>query len=602
MTSYSLLDYFFRSVKKHGSRDALRFDFKSQTHYKSYSWDEWAKYVRLTACGLYRRRIKQGDRVGILSGNCPEWTFVDLGTLSLGAVVVPIYPTSGSEDIAYIVKDAHIKVLFVEDVEAYHRIKSLLNECDCLEEIYVFKANTNDEVPKFIEDILDVGYLEELNNPQLYDQFSDSLHAEMLATLIYTSGTTGNPKGVMLTHGNFIENCEGCTSHIQISDNDISISFLPLSHVFERMAGYYYMIKSGATICYASSIQNVSEDIVMIQPTVAAAVPRFYEKIYAALCQKIEQSSRLVQSIFEWAKVIGAQIAEKKIFKKPISIWEKLQYKVADLLIYSKLRKKLGGRIRFFISGGAPLNADLGKFFYSAGVLILEGYGLTETSPVIAVNKTSDYKFGTVGKILSNVKVKIAEDGEILTAGPCLMKGYFNAPERTAKVLIDGWFHTGDIGEIDNEGFLKITDRKKDIIVTSGGKNIAPQKIENRLLRNPFVTQVLVIGDKRNYLVALLVPCREKIAQIAAQLGIENGDYGKLLQDEKIYQKVSESLNDSLKDFPSYEQIKYFAMLENEFTQDSGELTPTLKVKRRVVMERYQSIIDSLYDKGKNYT
>ncbi len=453
----------------------------------------------------------------------------------------------------------------------------------------------------FLEDIYERGRLEGLNDPGLYQQWVENVTPDNLATIIYTSGTTGAPKGVMLTHRNFVANYLGASERIEVYEDDVALSFLPLCHVFERLAGYYFMVFHGATIAYAENMQTVPDDMRLVRPTIAAAVPRFYEKMYARILEGVEAASPLQRRIFFWALKVGQKRVRLAAQKKKNPGLE-IAYLFAKALVFKKVKNRLGGRLRFFISGGAPLSKELAEFFFAADVFILEGYGLSETSPVISVNSPLHFKFGTVGQPLSNAKVKLAEDGEILTQGPCVMKGYYQNPEATKEVMQDGWFHTGDIGEIDAEGFLKITDRKKDIIATSGGKKVSPQNIENGIMTDKLFSQVVLIGDKRNYLVALIVPNRKEIEEYAPQAGIGALSWEAILKHPCIYQHVEERLSEKNKHLATYEQIKYFALLPKEFSQDSGELTPTLKVRRRFVAEKYKDIIEELYCRGAKAT
>ena len=574
--------------------------FKRENRYQSIPWTEFADFVQLTCLALYALGIGKGDRVGILSENRPEWAFADLGILSLGAASVPVYPTSSIKETQYILEHAEVRFLFVSTPEQFEKVRSLLDE-GRLKAVIGFNLNGRD-TSKIIDysDFLESGRRLSLNNCQLYDQLISGITREDLSTVIYTSGTTGPPKGVMLSHGNFLSNCEAASKVLTLGRGERSLSFLPLSHVFERMAGYYFMILEGVSIAYAESMQTVPEDLLLVRPTVAASVPRLYEKMHARIMETLQALSPVKQKIFRWALKIGDQISVLRQSKKPIGLTLQLRFALARLLVFKKLREHLGGRIRFFISGGAPLAKELAEFFFAADVLILEGYGLTETSPVITVNRPDRFKFGTVGTALPGVEIKIAPDGEILSRGPHIMQGYYKNEEATHEAIRDGWFYTGDLGEIDSEGFLKITGRKKDLIITAGGKNISPQNIESEILSDPVFSQVVVIGDRRPYLVALIVPNRQELQRIADQMGIVSLG-GDLFHNQAILEKISIRLNLKMKDFAPYEQIKYFHLLENEMTQATGELTPTLKIKRRVISEQYNREIEALYRQGEGH-
>jgi long-chain acyl-CoA synthetase len=420
-----------------------------------------------------------------------------------------------------------------------------------------------------------------------------------LATLIYTSGTTGDPKGVMLTHGNFVSNVLSALQVLHIGPEDSALSLLPLSHSFERMAGHYSMFHAGVTVAYAESLEAVAANMLEVRPTVTLAVPRLYEKIYARVLENALSGSGLKRRIFFWAKRNAETWADLVLARRPVPGGLALKKRLADRLVFSKLRARTGGRIRFFVSGGAPLSADIAKFFYAAGMPVLEGYGLSETSPVITVSSYEAPRMGAVGKPIPGVEVKIAEDGEILCRGPNIMKGYFNKPEATREAIdANGWFHTGDIGELDADGYLRITDRKKDIIVTAGGKNIAPQPIENAVKTNKFVLNAVMIGDKRKFPLMLVVPNPDAVTAWARERGLPADDYARLLAHPDVAAKVEREIMGNLRDLASYETPKKFVLLQDDFTIESGELTPTLKVKRRVVEKKYATEIEAAYAGG----
>lgn len=599
--SLTLVQLFLKQVSRYGARKALYFKNCPGGEYQSLSWEEWGEKVRQTALGLHTLGVERGDHVGILSENRPEWTFADWGVLSLGALDVPIYPTSTPQDIIYIIQNAGIKILFVSNLIQLEKVMPWLRECPSLQKLICFDLCDCPPECLTMEALLARGKDVASKNQGVYDDWVKQGKPEDLATLIYTSGTTGPPKGVMLTHHNFMSNYLGSKQHIPLDEKDVALSFLPLSHVFERLAGYYYMAFHGATIAYAESMLTVPEDIVKVRPTVAAAVPRFYEKIYAKVLDKVDAASPIQKRLFHWALDVGTKWGLLLQKRQDPSFFLRIQHFLVDFLVLKKIRARLGGRIRFFISGSAPLSKELAEFFLAAGILILEGYGLTETSPVIAVNSPEHFKFGTVGRPIPTAQVKIAGDGEILTKGPCVMKGYYNNEEATQEVMKDGWFYTGDIGSLDEEGFLKITDRKKDVIKTSGGKMVSAQNIENRLLSDKLFSQVVIIGDKRPYLVALIVPNRTEVERTASEKGILSDSWGSLLKHPEIEAWVESRLKAKTQDLANFQQIKHFALLENEFTLLSGDLTPTLKIKRRVVQEKYKDLVDQLYKKGAGY-
>lgn len=561
----------------------------------SYSWHSWMKIVRETAMALHRMGIRKGDHVGILSENRPEWTFADLAILSLGAVTVPIYPTASLEDIRYIIDHADLKMIFVSTEEQYRKIEGFRSKF-APSGVILFTPGESGDIQD-LKTFRSMGRDHGAEHPDLYDRCVKHVGPDDLATIIYTSGTTGAPKGVMLTHRNFIANYQGSFHRIHIGERDSVLSFLPLSHVFERLAGYYFQAACGVSIAYAESFATVAEDIKKVKPTLVVAVPRFYEKTYARILEEVQAAPAWKQRFFHWAVRIGTRIAQLRMRGQSIPMRLGLYNWIGQRFIFEKLRKAMGGRLRFFISGGAPLSRELAQFFYAAGIMILEGYGLTETSPVIAVNALDDFKFGTVGKPIPGIRVKIAEDGEILTQGTCVMKGYYNDPNATQACIKDGWFHTGDIGHFDEEGFLHITDRKKDIIVTAGGKNVSPQNIEGRILADPFFTQAIVLGDKRPYLCALLVPHKQEVLHYAEQHRISDLPYERLLQDPGVMAWVGARLQKCMEGLAGFETVRAFILLPHEFTLVAGEMTPTLKIKRRVVMKEYQEAIDELYRK-----
>lgn len=599
----NLVQIFRKCSRKFDSRAALQYKNKITDQYVPITWNDWSKKVEQTALGLNALGVASGTRVGLLAENCPEWTFADLGILSLGAINVPIYPTSSPEEVAYIVDNAKIEILFLSNREHYERLTAALAEFSFLKNIILFEGFRNGDARAMpLDDLLEKGRLAALNQENLYQGFIDRVAPDDPATIIYTSGTTGKPKGVVLSHKNFVANYLSSSEVIKVYPTDTALSFLPLSHVFERMAGYYFMAFHGACIAYAENMQTVPQDMLQVRPTVAASVPRLYEKIYARIQEQLDLAPASKRKIFDWAMKVGKQVSEKTLNDQSVPLGLSLKRSIAEVLVYKKLKMKLGGRMRFFISGGAPLPQKMGEFFYYLGVVILEGYGLTETSPVIAVNSPEALRFGTVGKPLPGVEVKIAEDGEILTRSDSVMQGYYQNDTATAEVIDqEGWFHTGDIGDINPEGYLRITDRKKDIIVTSGGKNISPQNIEGEILADKLFAQVVIIGDKRNYLVALIVPNRTDVEKFAEENSLQSLSWEDLLKHERVYQWVQERLNQRLVEFARYEQIKYFALLPKELSQEAGELTPTLKVKRKVIGQKYADLIDELYRKGESF-
>ncbi|HSE26705.1 MAG TPA: long-chain fatty acid--CoA ligase [Gemmatimonadales bacterium] len=559
------------------------------------SYRELLDRVQSLSFGLRELGVQRGDRVGILAENSPEWATTDYACLAAGCADVPIYPTLPANQAAYILRDSGAVAVCVSNAGQLEKVLAVRADLPALRHVIAFDPALAGDGVLSLESVMATGRTAAAKYPGWREE---ALHAtpDDLATLIYTSGTTGDPKGVMLTHGNITSNVVAALSIIHIDDTDECLSFLPLSHIFERMVGHYVMMWAGTTINYAQGIDTVPADMIDRRPTVMASVPRLYEKIYAKVLEGVMAGPPLRQRIFFWAKRTAERWAELHIAKRPIPGGLAFQKRLADKLVFSKLQARTGGRVRLFASGGAPLSADIARFFYAAGLPVLEGYGLTETSPIIAVNTFENIRLGTVGKPIPGVEVRIAADGEILTRGPHVMKGYYNKPEATAEAIdADGWFHTGDIGLIDADGFLKITDRKKDIIVTAGGKNIAPQPIENRTKTNPFILNAVMLGDKRKFPIMLVVPNYDKVREWLAATGMPGGTDAELASRHGVERKIEDEIKGMLKDLAQFEVPKRILLLTADFTIESGELTPTLKVKRRVVEQRYKDRIDALY-------
>ena len=570
------------------------FAYKDKTgKWVEVKYREALEQVESLAKGFLELGIQKGDRIAILSENRLEWAITDLAALMIGAIDVPIYATNTPQKIEYLLRDSESVAIVCSTEEQWQKVKEIQNKVETLRHVIVMDGGDQKDCMSFAS-LLEKGREskkgEELKEREAQIQWED------LATFIYTSGTTGEPKGVMLTHGNFVSNVVDLASILPVGENWVSLSFLPLSHSFERCAGYYLMLHCGIQIYYAEDITKVPENMQEVRPHVMCSVPRLYEKMYAKVKQAIQEASPFRQKLFHWALKVGERYRMALYEGRRPSFWSALQYALADKLVFSKIRAKTGGRVQFFASGGAPLSPEIARFFYIAGLLILEGYGLTETSPVLTVNRVDRFKFGSVGLPLPSVEIRIAEDGEILARGPNVMKGYYKKEEQTREVLEpDGWFHTGDIGKMDEDGFLWITDRKKDIIVTAGGKNVAPQYIENLLKMDELIEEVVVIGDKKKYLTALIVPNFEGLKKIAKEKQWEYKDEAELIEREEVYQILEKRIQERTKELARFEQIKKFALLKEPFSEASGELTPTLKVKRKVVYEKYKALIDSLY-------
>lgn len=589
----TLTELFFTAAERFDKPDA--FLVKTDGTYRPISHRQIVERVRHAALGLRQLGIEPGSRVAIVSETRADWAIADYACLTAGLTDVPIYPSLPPDQILYILRNSGAVAAFASTRSQAKKLESIRAQVPELRAIISFEpAGGASDMTLF--DLESQGRA--LETPEIvarYRQEALTATPEDLATIIYTSGTTGTPKGVMLTHDNLYSNVFASKRALPIEGTDTALSFLPLSHIFARMADHYLMFASGTTIAYAESFESVPINLTEVRPTLVLSVPRLYEKFHARALENAISAGGMKQKIFFWATAVGARWADARLSGRRVGPLLRAQYALARKLVYSKLHERTGGRLRYFVSGGAPLSPDINKFFYAAGLQILEGYGLTETSPVISVNTPEHYRIGTVGRPVDGVEVRIAPDGEVLTRGPHVMRGYYNAPDATRAVLDDdGWFHTGDIGVLE-DGFLRITDRKKDIIVTAGGKNIAPQPIENRLAANKLVNQAVMIGDRRKYLVMLIVPDFDQLERAAREQGLTWKDRGELLALPEVRGIMESAMRESLAGLASFEMPKKIGLLENEFTIERGELTPTQKIKRRVIDERYREVIDSLY-------
>ncbi len=568
---------------------------KRQGRWVDLSYRDLAERVQDVSIGLVELGVRPGDRVAILSENRPEWAIADYACLAAGCTDVPIYPTLPAKQAEYILRDSGATAILVSNRQHLDKVQGARGRLPALVHVIAFDREAAGPGVIHLDEVASRGRQARGRHP---DWRAQALREppDGLATLIYTSGTTGDPKGVMLTHENIASNVATCVELFSFSDRDECLSFLPLSHIFERMFGHYSMFHAGVVINYAESIDTVPADMQDRRPMLMASVPRLYEKIYARVLDSVRASSPTRRRIFAWGRRVGEEWAEYTLARRPVPRSLDLARRIADRLVFAKLRARTGGRIRFFISGGAPLSAEIAKFFYAAGIPILEGYGLTETSPVMAVNTFRHLKLGTVGQPIPGVEIKIAPDGEIITRGPNVMRGYFGQPQATAEAIdADGWFHTGDIGLLDAEGYLRITDRKKDLIVTSGGKNVAPQPIENLAKTSKFVSNAVMLGDRRPFCIMLVVPSADTLKAWAAHKGLPGGEVEQLIGLPEVQQKVEREVRKTLRDLAQFEMPKKLLLLPHDFSLEAGELTPTLKVRRRVVEERHRAMIEGLY-------
>ncbi len=532
-------------------RAALR--YKNNAQWASISHDMLDRRVHAAAAGLRNIGVIPGGRIGILSDNRPEWAVADFASLCAGCANVPIYPTLPSEQTAYILRDAGVEVIFVSDLEQYQKIQTVLANVPTLKTVITFDPGIMGTNTMSLKALSEQGQATGVSHT---DHRSDGLRVrpDDLATLIYTSGTTGVPKGVMLTHRNIAANVAGALDVLPLGPDDTCLSLLPLSHAFERTCGHYTMISAGVTIAYAESIDKVPDNLQEVKPTVLVSVPRLFEKMYSRVLEAAMGGGAVKRRIFFWARQTAESWADFVLRNDPVPAMVGLKKRLADRLVFSQLQDRTGGRIKYFVSGGAPLSPEIAKFFYAAGLPILEGYGLTESAPVISVNPLHAPKMGSVGRALPGVEISIAPDGEVLARGPNIMQGYFNQPEATAQAIdADGWLHTGDIGTLDEQGYLSITDRKKDIIVTAGGKNIAPQPIENMIKANPFVLNAVMIGDRRKFPSILVVPSVDALLQWAHDRKL-TVDPDTLLQEPAVITKIETEVMGSLRDLAHFEK------------------------------------------------
>ena len=564
--------------------------FRSGEGWETITYREMRGQVQRLARALMELGVEAGERVGIFSPNRPEWTVADIAILTVGAVSVPVYATNTPEQLRYVLDDAAIRVLFVGNREQYEKAHALL--ADTTLEIIVSLPGAEGGGATTWASLLEAGAGDKRDG-EIGERLA-AVKADDLATLIYTSGTTGEPKGVMLTHANFFHQFHALEQEAKIGPEDRSVCFLPLSHVLER-AWSYYVFLHGASTYYLEDPRGIKEALSEVKPTTMVSVPRLYEKIYSTVYNRLESASLVKKLLFRWAIHTGRRYeyaSRQGRGAGPLLVW---QHSLAERLVLSKIRGVVGGSKNFFIAGGAPLAAEIEEFFLSIGLLICEGYGLTETSPVISANVPREFKFGTVGKPITGVTVRISEEGEIQAKGPNVMLGYYNKPEATAEAFVDGWFRTGDVGEFDAEGFLKITDRIKDLIITSGGKNIAPQYIELTVGGDHYIEQIVAIGDRRPCITALVVPSFDALEEWAREDGITFETREQLVAAPEVVALYEQRIAARSSKLAPYERIKQFTLLSAEFTQEAGELTPTMKVKRKFINEKYAADIDGMY-------
>lgn len=597
--NFKTIPHLFKYLTDEYGKGTGRFILKHKVdgNYVGITYDQMREETELFSLGLAYLGIKKDDKVSIISENRPEWVYSDFAILGLGAIDVPLYPSLTADSVEFILNNSESKGVIVSNKFQLNKFLKIKDKCRSLKFAIVmnekdFDANVKDLYT--FKDVQELGRKFKKDNPNFFSESMDLAKPNDICTIIYTSGTTGEPKGVVLTHNNILSNVEAALESFPITKDDIFLSFLPLCHIFERMGGYYTAFSSGGTICYAESIETVAQNLIEVKPTILTTVPRLFERIYSKIIKNVENQPEKKQKIFWWAIEVGREYAKAKKTKS-IPITLSVKHKLADKLVFKKLREKTGSNLRFFISGGAALPRELGEFFEAVGILIIEGYGLTESSPVITANRLDAYKFGTVGKPMPGVTVKIAEDGEILAKGPNIMQGYYKNKKETDATIKDGWLYTGDIGVFDQDGFLMITDRKKHLFKTSAGKYIAPTPIENIFLASKYIDQFVLIGDRRMFLTALIVPDFEALKEYADSHNIKYSNTEDLAKDDEIYKLLEKDMDQFQKKLANFERVRKFVMLDRPFSIESGEITPSMKVKRKFIEERYQDLIEQMY-------
>jgi long-chain acyl-CoA synthetase len=599
MADETLARMFWDRVRRHGDRPAQL--VKARGAWQEVSWRALGEEVRELSLGLIALGRQRGEAVAVLSQTRGEWVRADFAILSAGCVSIPIYPSYPPDGVAYIVRDSGARTLFVEDAAQLAKAVEAAREMPGLQSVVLIDGTPPPDAGGRHFRVLDWAGLRalgrgaaEVAGRTLAERLA-GVSPEDIATIVYTSGTTGHPKGVVQTHANHLAALRSAQQVTEVAEGDVHLLFLPLAHSFARFESYIG-VNQGLVTAFAESLEKMPENLREVRPHFICSVPRVFEKVYAKVLAGVEGGSPAKKKIFYWALGVGRRVSQHEREGKPLPLWLKLLRAVAHKLVFSKLHAALGGRLRFCFSGSAPLSPEIAEFFHAVGILILEGYGLTETCPILTANRLRSYKFGTVGRAFPGVEIRIAEDGEILGRGPNIAREYFRKPEETTEVFKpDGWFHTGDIGEIDAAGFLRITDRKKDLIKTAGGSYVAPQYIENLLKSDPFVSQAMVYGDRRPYPVALVTLNAEELAKFARNAGLGDKPAAELCRNPAVVERVRKTVDAANEKLASYARVKRFALLPNDFTLEGGELTPTLKLKRKLVSANYAELIESLY-------
>ncbi len=594
----SVVELLHRSVERIPDKEALRWKLPKDGGWVSKSYAEFWDWVTRTSLGLKRLGITDGDAICIMSRTRPEWLIADIASWALGAVSCPIYPQTEAGQAAFILNNVGAVLVFVENAQLAAKIESIRAQCPNLGHVVTFDTSGKFPAGTVTLDELAGGEPDEAERGAWEAQWR-AIDREHLATVIHTSGTTANPKGASIRHGNLLYNYEAAVQIIDFYETDVFLSWLPLSHIFERLTGEIIPLAHGSTVVYAESlIERLADNMVEVKPTVMAAVPRFYERVYGRVLASIEASPPMRRRIFHWGIGVGRKRYENHLAGRGDGIGLGIQHAIADRLVYHRVKARTGGRVRYFVSGSAPLSREVGEFFYALGILILEGYGLSETSPLVSINRPDDFVFGTVGRPAPATEVRIdPETGEIQVRGPQIMLGYLNQPEETAKAIdADGWFHTGDIGELDPIGRIKITDRLKNIIVLANGKNVSPGPMEAALSASKYIAQAVILGDRHPYTGALIAPNFDELKPWAEANGLGGMAPEKLVEEKAVRQLIEGDVRDLLEDFAVFERPRRIALLPRALSEENGELTPTLKTKLRVVQENWPAQIDRLFE------
>ena len=591
----SIVHMLFNTIDYFAVKDVFR--YKRDGRLRRISYNEFGGQVKNVTRGLADMGLQAGDKIAILSNNRPEWPVSDFAVFALRGRVIPIYQTLLPKQTAYILKDSETRAIFVENETQYKKIAAIKEELPGLEFIISYDEISDITIPViYFHELIEKGKIHREKHRDFFEKSIESIDPEDVCSIVYTSGTTGNPKGVMLSHKGFLIDIINSEAVLSLYPSDVFLSFLPLSHLYERLAGHWCPIYRGGTIHYAQSIETVVEDIADARPTVMVSVPRLYEKVASAVKNQIETGPAFKRNLYYWAVGTGLEYHEKKTENKLTKELE-FRHKIADKLVFQKIRNKLGGRFRCPIAGGAPLSVETLKFFEAVGMRIIEGYGMTETHLIITLTPQGKTKYGSCGKPIEGIEVKTAKDGEVLVRGETLMAGYYNNPEQTAEMIDkDGWLHTGDIGHLDKDNYLFLTDRKKNIIVTSGGKNVAPAPIEHKIKISPLIDEACLIGSGRKFISALIIPDYEALMKLANEEGLELRNNKELAENVRVHEIVLEEIDNLQHDFARYEKVKKIRILPEPFSIEKGELTPSLKIKRSVVEKEYKEIIDGIYE------